>query len=485
MKFQMIIPLLKFNTSYFFQIKVMTKLQSQPQSSILKINSLETLDTAFYECRASNGIDSISTMAIINVKLSKLNLNQMIKETNSNNDSDDEEGIGNRSGLIPETYSDPDFPSGGPSQIEFEENSETKLLDSGAKKGAGGLRGLADEKGACEPYVGTVCSKFVGHDYVFIVSGMSQNSIEQKLQSAFSVISSSQYLGAACSNYAIPAICVSSFPPCNKATEKPRKICREECEILEDDLCRQETVLARHYGMLGSQNVLPICKELPPVGSTESSNCVRIGVAQVSQLVLPHTCYANYGREYRGTASTTKTGLNCLPWNKKSSLATSSHVELIGGHNFCRNPNIADTKDQGFDEPWCYSSQDPNFREACEIPKCSHFNIYLYVAVPGIVSLALVGLCIGFCCMRRNSRRRRSTEKAANLVSGSQGTFKQQQLNSMEMAGLLQNDSQLQHQVSSRCQVNVIRFFPSLMERQELLFVSTLFYYLAKPRAYL
>ena len=55
----------------------MTKLKAQPQNSVLKINSVEPLDTAFYECRASNEVDTISTVAIVTVKLSKLNLNQM------------------------------------------------------------------------------------------------------------------------------------------------------------------------------------------------------------------------------------------------------------------------------------------------------------------------------------------------------------------------------------------------------------------------
>lgn len=462
---------------FYFQIKVITKLKSQPQNSVLKINSLEPLDTAFYECKASNGVNTISTVAIVNVKLSKLNLNQMIKETNGSENDDEDDGgqnlivSGDNSGLLPETYSDPDFPvGGGPSQIEFEENSETKLFDGGAK--GGDSRGLAAEKGVCEPYVGTVCTKYVGHDYVFVVNGMSQNYIEQKLQSAFSVISSSQYLGAACSNFAIPAICVSSFPPCDKVTETPRKICREECEVLEDDVCRQETLLARRYGMLGSQMVLPTCKELPTVGSSESSNCVRIGVSQVSQLIMPHTCYANYGREYRGTISTTKTGLNCLPWNKKASISTSSHVELIGGHNFCRNPSLNEaSKDQDLDEPWCFSSQDPNFRETCGIPKCSHFNVYLYVAVPGVVSVALFGLCVGFCCMKRSSRnRKRSNEKGANLTSGAQGTFKQQQQqqSGVEMVGLIQSDSQMQHQqVSSRLRdypLTTLKFIEELGE---------------------
>ncbi len=51
-------------------------------------------------------------------------------------------------------------------------------------------KSLADSQGACEPYLGSVCSKYIGHDYVYITEGFSQSYIEQKLQSAFSMISS-------------------------------------------------------------------------------------------------------------------------------------------------------------------------------------------------------------------------------------------------------------------------------------------------------
>ena len=62
-------------------------------------------------------------------------------------------------------------------------------------------------------------------------------------------------------------------------------------------------------------------------------------------------------------------------------------------------------------EPWCYTNQDNGYRETCGIAKCSNFNVYLYVAVPGIVSLALCGLCIGLCCMRKNNSRKSPSKK--------------------------------------------------------------------------
>ena len=44
------------------------------------------------------------------------------------------------------------------------------------------------------------------------------------------------------------------------------------------------------------------------------------------------------------------------------------------------------------------------FKESCGIPKCSNLNVYLYVAVPALVAVAVLGLCVGLCCMRRSSR---------------------------------------------------------------------------------
>ena len=56
------------------------------------------------------------------------------------------------------------------------------------------------------------------------------------------------------------------------------------------------------------------------------------------------------------------------------------------------------------EDPWCYANHEMTFKESCGIPKCSNLNIYLYVAVPALVAVAVLGLCIGLCCMRRSSR---------------------------------------------------------------------------------
>ena len=135
--------------------------------------------------------------------------------------------------------------------------------------------------GTCQPYVGSVCAKYIGQEYVFITDGLNQEYIEQKLTAAMTVITVSPDLSESCSQYAIPSICLATLPLCDRIEEKPRKICREECEILEDQLCRKELALVRQTPLLGNQMVLPVCNELPPIGSPEASTCVSIKIPQV------------------------------------------------------------------------------------------------------------------------------------------------------------------------------------------------------------
>ena len=141
------------------------------------------------------------------------------------------------------------------------------------------------------------------------------------------------------------------------------QVCRDECEILEYDVCRKELEIARSQPMINHQLVLPDCQQLPVVGSTESYNCVRLDMPHVArQLIKPHSCFAGNGHDYRGTVSMTQSGLTCKPWHlsfKSTAVGVGgdkSHqnVELVGGHNYCRNPAGAEQEGQ----PWCYTN-DP------------------------------------------------------------------------------------------------------------------------------
>lgn len=85
---------------------------------------------------------------------------------------------------------------------------------------------------------------------------------------------------------------------------------------------------------------------------------------------VEQSCYNEDGKDYRGTASRTYSKQECLPWNRQFAIKTFDHPELIGGHNFCRNPSGAEA------QPWCFvpgpgpdGANRPS-REFCAIPKC-------------------------------------------------------------------------------------------------------------------
>ena len=66
--------------------------------------------------------------------------------------------------------------------------------------------------------------------------------------------------------------------------------------------------------MINHQLVLPVCHELPVVGSTLSYNCVRLGIPHVTKLIRPHGCYVDDGAGYRGTVSVTQSGRQVAFW---------------------------------------------------------------------------------------------------------------------------------------------------------------------------
>ena len=78
------------------RVRIKSNYEESPQWSQLRINVLETLDTAFYRCEASNGVDKVSSDAIVRVNLGTF-------------------------GTLPRNFppAEPNFPS-GPTDIEFE-----------------------------------------------------------------------------------------------------------------------------------------------------------------------------------------------------------------------------------------------------------------------------------------------------------------------------------------------------------------------------
>ncbi|CAG2162204.1 unnamed protein product, partial [Oppiella nova] len=273
------------------------------------------------------------------------------------------------------------------------------------------LPSVSDEKpmesgeGFCQVYRGVTCSQFIQNRTIYVRSMTSQGFMEEKLAKAFTVIATSHDVSLQCHRYAISSLCFFAFPLCedNAAEPTPRQVCRDECEVLESNICRIEYTIAKKHPLIGQKHILPACEELPPIGSKESENCVRLGIPNTVQVSHDHKCYTEIGETYRGTASRTVSGLECGYWSHQIFLRTADYPELTGGHNYCRNPGNMESR------PWCFV-QDPEVRkEYCDIPECfdQYFMWYYIAPTAGALALFLLLLCI--CCIRRRNRNKPSS----------------------------------------------------------------------------
>ena len=78
-------------------------------------------------------------------------------------------------------------------------------------------------------------------------------------------------------------------------------------------------------------------------------------------------CYVGNGESYRGTESRSISGRICEPWSEHQLyVRTADFPELVGGHNYCRNPSSSE------DQPWCFVADDHSvIREVCAVNICS------------------------------------------------------------------------------------------------------------------
>lgn len=64
----------------------------------------------------------------------------------------------------------------------------------------------------------------------------------------------------------------NSYPP-TKGSENLRRICREDCELLENELCQKEYAIAKRHPTIGLILPLEDCWDVP-----EDEDCLKMGI---------------------------------------------------------------------------------------------------------------------------------------------------------------------------------------------------------------
>lgn len=63
-----------------------------------------------------------------------------------------------------------------------------------------------------------------------------------------------------------------------------RRICRDECELLENVLCTKEYAIAKRHPHIGLQLPLIECSDLPKHGTKEAADCLSVGISTESDV---------------------------------------------------------------------------------------------------------------------------------------------------------------------------------------------------------
>lgn len=136
-----------------------------------------------------------------------------------------------------------------------------------------------------------------------------------------------------------------NYPP-TRNTENLRRICRNDCELLENELCQKEYAIAKRHPTIGQKLPLEECDDLPlqnsidgtilngigGLGSSGDMECMRLGIEM--DIIPDDDCYWENGFSYRGILNKSNTGKPCMRWSKL--MREISNYPELAGHNYCR-----------------------------------------------------------------------------------------------------------------------------------------------------
>lgn len=117
------------------------------------------------------------------------------------------------------------------------------------------------------------------------------------------------------------------YPP-TRNTENLRRICRSECELLENELCQKEYAIAKRHPAIGQVLPLEDCYNLPE----DTKDCSSLGIA--IDVDENERCYWENGAGYRGTVAKSQSGKPCLTWARL--MKEIADYPELAGQNYCR-----------------------------------------------------------------------------------------------------------------------------------------------------
>lgn len=452
-------------------------------NSTLRISKLEYFDRGVLECIASSGVNKLHSRAFLDInpethKYGSTDMNALNIDDSENTYAEITTFLPNQvnklgsNKFVPTSNTNPKT-FATPMQFDLEINGEVNQPER--------VPVYNSSEPFCQLYKGQRCKNYLANQYVFVQPPHSQKDIEETLEAAFVVISQSPDLSPSCNKFAQPSVCFSAFPLCtdhkkinmyqvnhrheftstnadvkhkfknirNSLTNSLRRICRDECLVLENELCSKEYSIAKRHVILGKILELEVCETLPLEREPSSKQCLKLGVGDLN-LNRDEKCYWDSGKLYRGDQDESGSGKKCIRWSHQFRILVSDYPELAG-HNYCRNPGDLES------EPFCFVDQ--NKIELCGLSKC----VYIFGLYVGGIILALivvVSVIVVYWVSKRRQKLTRSLQ-SATLPSANKNIYGNPGPSSpMELSTLLptHNSQQKNHHSNKNGLQNVLQY---------------------------